>query len=201
MYTHTSVIRTPKLRALRSTGHPLGEFQWTYYYSFVEILLLFCHFLRKYGQCHHVPVGISKAFPHQNVCVLELRTFQSHEQCPVPDKRGMRVVVTLFIAPCRAVETPYLRFFLFLLCVFNGFLFIFFLLPFILFLQTLFLFLVLLFLFRPGCVEQIQCTRNEEKGIMNTVNIQNLGAAKFRHFTIFDISAAIYFRRGVEGMV
>ena len=34
-----------------------------------------------------------------------------------------------------------------------------------------------------------------------TVNIQNFGAAKFRHFTIFDISAAIYFRRGVEGMV
>ena len=84
-----------------------------------------------------------------------------------PDKRGMSVVVTLFIAPCRAVETPYLRFFLFLLCVFNGFLFIFFLLPFILFLQTLFLFLVLLFLFRPGCVKQTQCTRNEEKGIMN----------------------------------
>ena len=24
---------------------------------------------------------------------------------------------------------------------------------------------------------------------------------KFRHFTIFDISAAIYFRRGIEGMV
>ena len=35
----------------------------------------------------------------------------------------------------------------------------------------------------------------------DTVNIQNFGAAKFRHFTIFDISAAIYFRRGIEGMV
>ena len=35
----------------------------------------------------------------------------------------------------------------------------------------------------------------------HTVNIQNFGAAKFRHFTIFDISAAIYFRRGVEGTV
>ena len=34
-----------------------------------------------------------------------------------------------------------------------------------------------------------------------TVNIQNFGVAKFRHFTIFDISAAIYFRRGVEDMV
>ena len=36
---------------------------------------------------------------------------------------------------------------------------------------------------------------------VTTVNIQNFGAAKFRHFTIFDISAAIYFRRGVEGIV
>ena len=35
----------------------------------------------------------------------------------------------------------------------------------------------------------------------DTANIQNFGTAKFRHFTIFDISAAIYFRRGVEGMV
>ena len=33
----------------------------------------------------------------------------------------------------------------------------------------------------------------------DTVNIQNFGAAKFRHFAIFDISAAIYFRRGVPG--
>ena len=38
-------------------------------------------------------------------------------------------------------------------------------------------------------------------GFYGTVNIQNFGAAKFRHFTIFDISAAFYFRRGVEGMV
>ena len=37
--------------------------------------------------------------------------------------------------------------------------------------------------------------------LYNTVNIRNFGAAKFRHFTIFDISAAIYFRSGVEGMV
>ena len=37
--------------------------------------------------------------------------------------------------------------------------------------------------------------------VRTTVNIQNFGAAKFRHFTIFDISAAIYFRRGVEGMI
>ena len=37
--------------------------------------------------------------------------------------------------------------------------------------------------------------------VFATVNIQNFGAAKFRHFTIFDNSAAIYFRRGVEGMV
>ena len=43
---------------------------------------------------------------------------------------------------------------------------------------------------------------NRAKGLARcTVNIQNFGAAKFRHFTISDISAAIYFRRGVEGMV
>ena len=34
--------------------------------------------------------------------------------------------------------------------------------------------------------------------LRHTVNIQNFGAAKFRQFTIFDISAAIYFRRGVD---
>ena len=26
---------TPELRALRSTGHPLGEFQWRHFYPFV----------------------------------------------------------------------------------------------------------------------------------------------------------------------
>ena len=31
-YTHTSVLRTPKLWGLRSTGYPFGEFQWKYYY-------------------------------------------------------------------------------------------------------------------------------------------------------------------------
>ena len=49
-----------------------------------------------------------------------------------------------------------------------------------------------------------QCSTSSStssSAIFTTVNIQNFGAAKFRHFTIFDISAAIYFRRGVEGMV
>ena len=46
MYTHTSVIRTPKLRALRSTGHYLGEFQEKYYYPFVTFrrnIDVICH--------------------------------------------------------------------------------------------------------------------------------------------------------------
>ena len=59
-YTHTSGIWTPKLRALPSTGHLLGEFQWknNYFLSlFVEI----------------VTYPISMAFPH-HVCDSELRT-------------------------------------------------------------------------------------------------------------------------------
>ena len=38
------------------------------------------------------------------------------------------------------------------------------------------------------------------RSLRDTVNIQNFGAAKFRHFTNFVISAAIYFRRGVEAL-
>ena len=32
-----------------------------------------------------------------------------------------------------------------------------------------------------------------------TVNIENFSAVKFRHFTIVHVSAAIYFRFGLEG--
>ena len=85
VYTHTSVIRTSKLRALRSTGLYLGEFQGKYNYSFVT-------FRRKFNIdviCH-----IDGLFPIKMYMIRSYGHPRSYGQCPVPkrpDKRGMSV--------------------------------------------------------------------------------------------------------------
>ena len=99
-YTQTVIIQTPKSRVLRSTGHPLAQFQ-------SKILLLCVTFC---GNSDVTSQAIFMVFPRQHVCDSELRTFQSHGQCPVldcPDKRGMSVIVditsttTLYSQPTR----------------------------------------------------------------------------------------------------